>query len=101
MTAFTAADIPVEIDTVEKLHVWTSNVLAFLYPDESVLEAPGQAVRSASSGPFQITAGPVSSWRTVDRVSLEVDAKWLGDGNQIWTYIKPLGVLAIPANFKS
>lgn len=101
MTTFNAADIPPEITTVEQLNVWTSNVLAYLYPDLAVLESAGQAVRVASSGPFQITATDPSQWRNVSRVSVGLDAKWLGDGNQIWSYALPMGAVAIPPNFKA
>jgi hypothetical protein len=101
MTAFTPSDIPTEIDTVEKLHVWTSTLLSYLYPDLTVIESAGSAVRAMTSGPFQITAVEPSIWRLVDRGSIALDKEWRGANNQVWNYALPLGTTAIPASFKS
>lgn len=101
MTAFTPSDIPTEIDTVEKLHVWTSTLLAYLYPDLTVIESSGSAVRAITSGPFQITAVDPSIWRSIDRGSIPLDKDWRGSANQIWNFALPIGTQAIPATFKS
>jgi hypothetical protein len=101
MTAFSANDIPAEIDTVEKLEVWCSTLLSNLYPNLTAVESTGSAVRVVTSGPFFITASDPSTWRTISRASIALSNEWQGGGNQIWAYAQPFGNLAIPASFKS
>jgi hypothetical protein len=101
MTAFTPTDIPAEINTVEKLEVWCSQLLSFLYPDQIALEATGSLTRIASAAPFYITASDPSTWRHISRNSIPLQREWQGSGNQIWNFAQEIGVAAIPASFKS
>jgi hypothetical protein len=101
MTAFTPSDIPAEINTVEKLEVWCANVLAYLNPDLTSIEATGSQTRTCSAGPFYVSASDPAVWRHISRVSVVVEREWQGAGNQIWNYARELNTAPIPAIFKS
>jgi hypothetical protein len=101
MTAFNPSDIPTEINTVEKLDVWCSQVLAYLNPDQVAIEATGSQTRTASAAPFYITASDPAVWRHISRLSIPLSREWQGGGNQIWNYAQELSTAVIPANFKS
>ncbi|MGF1537518.1 MAG: hypothetical protein ACFB4J_13685, partial [Elainellaceae cyanobacterium] len=65
MTALQLADIPPDIDTVEKLHAWTGQVLGYLYRDESELEAVNRQRRVADSAQFENLAATPIDWRII------------------------------------
>lgn len=100
MTAFTSADIPADINTIEKLHVWTSHLLTYLNPDVVAIEATGSQSRAANSAPFYITASDPAVWRNISRLSIVLTRDWQGGGN-IWSYAQELSTTVIPATFKS
>jgi hypothetical protein len=100
MTAFAPSDIPSEINTIEKLEVWCSQLLSHLNPDQVAVEATGSQSRTASAAPFYITASDPSVWRHISRLSIPLSRDWQGGGNQMWNYAQELSVLPIPASFK-
>jgi len=101
MTAFQRTDVPVEIDSVEKLYVWVSSLMQTLYPNSTAIEGVGEAVRTCSAAPFYITASDPPTWRFLIRGSIPLANAWQGGENQLWNYAQDIGDKAIPANFKS
>lgn len=100
MTAFTSADLPPSINTVEKLIIWSTTLVSDLYRDTSVIEASGQAERVAQASPFLFTATDPSVWRYVSRISLELEPNWRRTG-KVWQYAKDIGTIAIPSDYKA
>lgn len=100
MTAFTPSDLPPTINTLEELAAWSVSVLAALYPNEFVLEAPRVEEQVATSNPFQILASGTPEWRLISRTSLALPTDWQGRGRP-WHLVQEIGTLIIPTEFKS
>ncbi len=106
MTAFTRADIPASIDTVEKLAVWVGNLLGFLNPrvtaTEGTKDADATIVRVSQFSPYFISAVPDDyHWRAVARQSIRLNSTWQSGGTKIWTHAIELSTTVIPSDFKS
>lgn len=100
MTAFSTADIPQSINTLEKLAVWTLTVLNDLYINTTAIEATGQAERCVVAGPYYVTAGDPQTWRYICRLSVPLAPTWRRS-TKLWLSTQDLGVLAIPADYKA
>lgn len=100
MVAMTKADIPDSINSVEALHVWTSQLLEYLHPTLTVVESAGGAERAISSAPWKITASDPPCWRHISRASIQLNNDW-AKGGKMWNYVVPLSGAAIPAEFRS
>lgn len=100
MTAFVPANLPGNVNTIEKLHFWTTLVLVRLYPNTTIVESVGGASRIVDSQPFYITASDTPVWRQISRTSLALDPAWVGNGKP-WQYIQDIGNTAIPADLTS
>ena len=100
MVALLKADIPNDIDTVEKLAVWCSALLSQLHPSTTVVEATSVAERVSTSSPYFIVATTPNVWRHIGRNSIELQPNWQSNG-KIWQNAKPLSSAAIPADFKA
>ena len=100
MVAFSAADLPASINSVEKLSVWATTVLNNLHFQQTIQEAPGVIERVAVSQPFPITSTEPYKWRYVGRVSVELSSNWQGNG-KVWEHAQPLSASTIPLDFKS
>lgn len=100
MTALTKADIPDNINTVEKLAVWCDTLLQHLNPELTVIEASGGVDRAAISQPWFITASAPPTWRVISRTSIQVQANWQR-GGKIWNFAQELSGATIPSEFKS
>ena len=101
MTGFVTADIPASINTVEKLHAWTSTILNHLYPGVTAIEENGQAELVATAAPFQITAISPPQWRFIDRCSMPLNSNWQRGAGKLWANVEDLGSASIPTEFKS
>lgn len=101
MVAFSPADIPSSIDTLEKLSVWCSTVLQHLHPEQTVLEAPGITELVATASPYQIIVNGDFTWRNIARQSIELNPNWQRGATKLWTHALPLSTQAIPVEFKS
>ncbi|WP_193196410.1 glucose-6-phosphate dehydrogenase [Nostoc sp. MG11] len=100
MTAINlATDIPSQINTVEKLHSWTGNLLANVNPALMVIEGVSYTERAAQWGRFWIPADVKT--REIIRLSLAVSADWTNGSGKPWTFVQELSTTAIPANFKA
>lgn len=101
MTAFATTDLPSTVNTVEKLAVWTQMLLNHLNPNATAIEAPGTAIRVATSGLFYIVDSDPATWRHVGRNSIALNANWQRGEGKVWTFANDISATAIPAEFKS
>ena len=110
MTAFTTADIPASVDSLEKLVAWAGLCLNRLYPDLTATEGTDSTntttARVAQSSVYYMTPAVAGStipptWRIISRSSLKVNAAWTGGATKLWANVESLGTAAIPAEFKS
>lgn len=100
MTAINlATDIPSQINTVEKLAAWCSQVLANLNPSATAIEGVGYTERIAQSGTFYVAAD--NKYRRLIRLSLEVSPDFEAGGQKPWQYVQEISNTPIPAAFKS
>ncbi len=100
MTAFSSADLPASVNSVEKLALWAATVLQHLNPSLTIIEESGKAELAAQSGPFFIAAANPPEWRVISRSSIAVAPTWQRTG-KIWQHAIDLSTTAIPAEFKS
>jgi len=89
--------VPSQIDTVEKLHVWSGLVLANINPALTAIEGVGYTERVSQAGIFYVQAD--NKYRALIRGSLQISPDYLGGGAKLWTYTQPLSGTAIPAIF--
>ncbi len=101
MTAFTTADLPASVNTVEKLHAWASAVLLNLNPQTEVQEAPGITEKVAVHQVFPVYLNGQWQYRVISRMSARVDGDYLQGSAKFWTYVQEISNAAIPSNFKS
>lgn len=102
MTAINlATDIPSSINTLEKLSMWASLVLNNLYPEVTIIEAPGTSSIQASSAPFIANDGTNLYWINISRNTFRLNRNWQRGSQKIWTFTEDIGTIAIPAEFKS
>ncbi|MBW4477867.1 MAG: glucose-6-phosphate dehydrogenase [Tolypothrix brevis GSE-NOS-MK-07-07A] len=100
MTALNpATDIPSNIGTLEKLAVWTANVLSSLNLTTTALEAAGYNQRVAQSGVFYVEVD--NKHRSLIRLSIPISPEHLAGANNVWVYAQPLSDAIIPASFKT
>ncbi len=99
MTAFTKADIPSDIDSVEKLAVWVNNVLFRLYPEQISLEGINYSQRTIQSGIYPIDNTTLS--RHIGRHSIEMSPDYVIGGRKPWMYAQSLGSQVLTADMKS
>lgn len=98
MTNFTQSQIPWDINTIEKLHVWTASILSDLYGTQTAVEEEDEAVRVADSGPFYASQANPPTWRIITRTSIPLGSTWKRTG-QIWDHAQNLGDLPLPSDF--
>lgn len=100
MVAFTRADLPDSINTVEKLELWAVTLLQHLHPEYLVIEAAGGQDRAVVSQPWFINAANPPAWRIISRTSIQINSNWQR-GGKIWNFAQDLSSAAIPTEFKS
>jgi hypothetical protein len=101
MVAFSTADLPSSINTVEKVLVWGSTVMQHLHPTLTAIESTGNAERVISAAPFFITATDPAVWRYISRTSIPLNSNWQRGTGKIWTFASDISSSAIPTEFKS
>jgi hypothetical protein len=100
MTALNiATDIPTNINTIEKLHLWSGNILHNLYPEISVAEGENYSQRAAQSNPYYIASTNVH--RQISRTSIELDPGFLIGAAKPWSYAKDIGTKSLTADMKA
>jgi hypothetical protein len=100
MTALNiATDIPTNINTVEKLHVWSGNILHNLYPEISVAEGESYTQRGAQSNAYYIASANLH--RQITRTSIELDNGFSIGASKPWSYAKDIGNKSLTADMKA
>lgn len=94
-----ATQIPSQIDTVEKLYVWSGLVLANLNPGLTAIEGVGYTERCAQAGVFYVSAD--NKYRALVRGSIQMSPDYLAGGAKLWTFAQALSNSAIPPIFTS
>lgn len=98
MTAIAIANqIPSQIDTLEKLHVWSGLALANINPTQTAIEGVGYTERVSQAGIFFVAAD--NKYRALIRSSIQMSPDHLAGGAKLWTYAQPLASTAIPIIF--
>lgn len=97
MTAFTKAQIPNEVNTIEKLVVWGAMMLNQLYRTQTAIEGDGVPQRVAQFGPYFVPND--NTTRALLRVSVQVNNDYASSGNKLWEEVQDLGISAIPDDF--
>lgn len=100
MTALAiATQIPSQIDTLEKLHVWSGLALANINPNASAIEGVGYTERVSQAGIFYVSAD--NKYRALIRGSIQMSSDYLAGGEKMWTYALPLSNTPLPVIFTS
>lgn len=101
MTAIdVTADIPSNINTLERLAVWAVVALRRVNPTLQVLELPGgQPERAAQAAIIQADDDTI---RMFGRISIPLDSGYAEtNGVKLWMHAQELSNTALPAAFKS
>ena len=104
MTNFLKTEIPDEIQTIEQLSVWCTEILQYLYPDMQVPDGFNEdgtisKARVIESNKFFFTVTDAGVWRHAARHFLELNKNHLS-GGRIWQHVRSLGDEPIPAGMK-
>lgn len=94
MTAFTRTQIPLTINTVEKLHAWAATLLDVMNPTLRILED-----ENISEKATQLVTKPTPSSGTVfiARITLPVVTNYGSSTDPFWQNVNELSNTAIPA----
>lgn len=92
-----ATQIPSQINTLEKLHVWSGLALANINPALSAIEGVGYTERCAQAGIFYVAAD--NKYRGLVRASIQMSPDYLAGGAKLWTFAQELSNTAIPVIF--
>lgn len=99
MTAILLSEIPSNIDTLEKLHVWTSLALASVNPTKQILETENLTEFTCR---YFVAIAYEGSTRLVDRTSIPINPAYLSDkSKKFWEFALPISDTALPTTFKS
>lgn len=98
MSAITlATSIPTNINTLERLHIWSGYALAFVNPTLGVLETPDRAEKAAQVAVFQAAD---NTYRVLIRACLPVDAAFMADSSKkMWMFGQEISNVVLPQAF--
>lgn len=105
MTLFLRTQIPDEIQTIEQLHIWTSEILNNLYPNLSCVvqinPQTGEDIKGVriEANKAYYTAPEVPTWRYLNRTELDISSNHQRYGH-IWEHAIALGDLPIPSEMR-
>lgn len=101
MSAFSPANIPSNVNTLEELAVWAFFALAELNPNVSVQAATGTVEPAISAQIVRLPNQTTDPERVVCVGYLPLNATWRG-GGKIWSSgINELSQTALPVGFTS
>lgn len=101
MTAFSTADLPTSVNTLEKLSMWVALATNNINQQTSVQEIPNLNQPVAVAQLFEYDDNGVKKWRFVGRFSVEVSPNWQQGATKLWTHAQALSANALPTDFKS
>jgi hypothetical protein len=100
MTTLTLAQIPSNINTLEKIHVWSGLALRAINGPKSIIEAEGFLPERVAQCP--LTESPNDGIRQGIRVTIQMDATFASDkSKKLWEFANELTVGAMPVSFTS
>lgn len=94
----TPAQVPANIDTVEKLAAWVGLLLHRANGTLKVIESPGFSDYACQASIFQADDG---TQRLVVRLNLQLTDSYAEADAKLWTQITPFSNVAIPSAYTS
>ncbi|MBW4653981.1 MAG: hypothetical protein KME20_13235 [Kaiparowitsia implicata GSE-PSE-MK54-09C] len=101
MVAFAASDLPPNIDSIEKLAIWSATILNDLAGSQTYEPDAGVIDFLAQAAPVQVFRGPNVGWRYEFRVSVPIGTGDFRRAGKIWSYAQPLSSAALPVAYRS
>ncbi len=99
MAAFSDADTPATITTVERLSIWLPLLQSAIFPDARVLLSSTETVRQFNWTQFKAGDG---EFYLYSESYIKLDPAYATDGTKkLWEFGQEVGNIAIPAGFKS
>lgn len=95
MTAFNTGQVPVSVDTFEKLAAWCALVLNTVNPELTTIEGPGTPVKSAQFGIFKIEQ--TSKTNAFSRLSMELEDDFAYYDGPLWHRVKEFSTTTAPS----
>ena len=99
MTAFTTANIPSNVNTLEELAVWAISALAEINPTATITTAPGTAETIVSAYPFTFRNQPTNPERMVLVAYLPLVPGWRSVGKLFSNGVSEISTTALPASY--
>lgn len=99
MTAFSPANIPSNVDTLEELLVWAGSALAEVNPNVNIQTTQSQAEPVVSAQTFRFENQPTDPERFIVVAYLPLNANWRSAGKVWSTGIKEISAAALPAGY--
>jgi hypothetical protein len=100
MTTLALAQIPSNINTLEKLHAWSTLALRAANGPKTVTEAEGFLPERVAQAP--ITETPNDGLRINCRVNLQIDPAFSSDKTKkLWEFANELTVGTMPVTYTS
>ena len=99
MTAFSTANIPSNVDTLEELAAWACSALAEVNGSEQIQTAAGSVEPVATVQTFNFVAEDTNPERLVCVLYLPLSQDWRSQG-KIWSNgINEISATALPAGY--
>lgn len=105
MTLFLKTQIPDEIQTIEQLTIWCSEILTNLYPNlvcvVQINPETGEDIkgRRVEGNKAYYTAPEIPTWRYLSRFEIDISSDHQRFG-KIWQHALDFGNLAIPPEMR-
>lgn len=100
MTTLALSQIPSNINTLEKLHAWSTFALRAVNGPKSVVEAEGFLPERVAQAP--LTETPNDGIRLGARVSIQFDPAGFSDkSKKLWEFANELTIGSMPTTFTS
>lgn len=99
MTAFTTANIPSNVNTLEELAVWVISALAEINPTATLTTAPNVAETVVSAYPFTFRNQPTNPERMVLVAYLPLVPGWRSVGKLFSNGVSEISTTALPASY--
>lgn len=99
MTAFTTANIPANVNTLEELAVWAISALAEINPTATITTAPGAAETVVSAYPFTFRNQATNPERMVLVAYLPLVPGWRSVGKLFSNGVTEISTTALPSSY--
>lgn len=99
MTTFLSSNVPSNVNTVERLHLWSGLILIRNNPTLAILEQADASPQKATQGYF-FRAGD-NTLRYTLRITLGIDETYSTQTRKFWENALELTNTAIPTGFTS